>query len=172
MAGDRTLNWGADQTDARYQQEDTGDGADFILVRDLNNSLVPLRYDGTANELVADVGDLTVTDVNEPYPTTASASGTTTIDLSQGNHHRVEAINNITIEFTNVSANTNSVTLYIVDSDGAGPYTITWPTNTIWAGGNVTTEVAANSNVEVGLITGNGGAVDPEWRARATEGYA
>jgi len=106
---------------------------------------------------------------NEAIKTHSSASGTITIDLQEANVHRVEAIDNITFEFVNVSQNPagNSLLIYVVDSDGAGPYTFTWPASIIWSDGSVISEVSQNSNIEVGLLTDDGGT---EWRGRESGG--
>lgn len=167
----------AASSDASVTVADDGDGTGTVTYDAVSGLLDGENFDGQSTSVFSnlsetDTAKLLFDDTQEPYPTTTSASGTTTIDLSSGNHHRVEVVDNITIAFSNVSSNTNSVTLYIVDGDGAGPYTVSWPTNTIWPGGSATTQVDANSNIEVSLITGNGGATDPEWRARATEDYA
>ena len=104
-------------------------------------------------------------DYSEGTETIASASGTITVDLAAGNLYRIEAIDNITIEFANVSTDPagNSVNIYVVDDDGEGPYTISWPESVVWSDGNVVDEVGESDNVEVGLITGDGGST---WRGR------
>lgn len=53
MAGERTLNFGADETDARWQMEDAGDGGNFVLARDLDGSVVLLEYDSGNSEWVS-----------------------------------------------------------------------------------------------------------------------
>lgn len=50
MAGERTLNFGASETDARYQIEDTGDGADFVLARDTTGAVILLQYNATTGQ--------------------------------------------------------------------------------------------------------------------------
>lgn len=104
-------------------------------------------------------------DYNEAVETHTTASGTVSIDLSVANVHRVEAIDNITIEFENATADPagNSVVIYVVDDDGDGPYTISWPESVEWDDGNVVDEVGADSNVEIGLLSDDGGDT---WRGR------
>jgi len=53
MAGERELNFGADETDARWQITDEGDGGNLVLARDLDNNTVLLEYDETAGEWVS-----------------------------------------------------------------------------------------------------------------------
>lgn len=111
-------------------------------------------------------------DYNETTVTKGSASGTTDLDLSQANVFRVEAIDNITITISNVTSTPpgNSVVVYVVESDGAGPYTISWPSSVVWNGGSAVGEVSQNGNVEISLLTDDGGT---EWRGRKSgSGFA
>jgi len=112
---------------------------------------------------------LTNDNYNEAVQTHSSASGTVVIDLTVANVHRVEAIDNITFDIQNASTNPtgNSVLIYVVDSDGGGPYTLSWPTSVVFANSTVVGEVTQSSNVEIGLVSDDGGT---EWRARKTGG--
>lgn len=103
-------------------------------------------------------------DYNEPVVEVTAQTGTVTLDLAASNRHRVEADGDITIAFSNVSASPpgNSVIIYLYDSDGTGPHTVSWPTGTEWPGGSVTNEIASGSNVEVALTSDDGGST---WRA-------
>jgi hypothetical protein len=104
-------------------------------------------------------------DYSETVTTIASASGTTDLDLSTANEFRVEAIDNLTFTFSNVTSDPsgNSVTIYVVESDGAGPYTLSWPASFVWDGGTVVGEVTQNGNVEISALSDDGGT---EWRGR------
>jgi len=106
-------------------------------------------------------------DYNETTTTIASASGTTDLDLSTANVFRVEAVDNLTFTISNYTSDPggNSITIYVVDSDGAGPYTLSWPAGWVWNQGNVVGEVTQNGNVEIGGITDDGGS---EIRGRKT----
>jgi len=111
-------------------------------------------------------------DYNEVTQTISSASGTTDLDLSQANTFRVEAIDNLTFTFSNVTSTPagNSITIYVVESDGAGPYTLSWPSSVVWNGGSAVGEVSQNGNIEISLLTDDGGT---EWRGRKSgEGFA
>lgn len=112
---------------------------------------------------------LTNDNYNEATKTHSSASGTVTIDLQTANVHRVEAVDNISFEFTNVSQDPagNSVLIYVVEGDGAGPYTLSWPSPVVWNADSVLGEVAQKSNIEISLLTDNGGT---EWRGRRSGG--
>lgn len=55
-----------------------------------------------------------------------------------------------------------SFTVYFEDADGNGPYTLSWPSNVLWPGGNAVTEVPQGSNIEIGLTSPDGGDT---WRA-------
>ena len=129
------------------------------------DSLTPASVDSntvsTADAITNNGGDY-----NEAIETHATASGAVTVDLADGNHHRIEAIDNIDITITGVTTTPpgNSVTIHVVDDDGAGPYTITWnDTELVWSDGNVVDEVEQTENVEVGIVID---ANANEWRAR------
>ena len=117
-----------------------------------------------------ETGSISNKDYNESVEVYADAAGTVTLDLTDANIHRVEAVDDVTIEISNPSAAPagNSVVVYLTDSDGLGPYAVSWTPTTKWAGGNVADEVDAESNIEVGLISDDGGS---EWRARFVEAF-
>lgn len=119
---------------------------------------------GTATVPTADTDAISNQDYNETVQT-LSGSGTLTVDLSTANLVRVEATGDVTIEFSNVTGTPpgNSLTIYFEDSDGSGPHTITWPSSVVWSGGTAEDTVDASDNLEVSLLTDDGGT---EWRAR------
>lgn len=53
MAGERTLNWGADATDAQYRTGDDDAENRFVLVEDTDGGTILLEYDETASEWVS-----------------------------------------------------------------------------------------------------------------------
>jgi len=118
----------------------------------------------TLTAATADTDQIQNQDYNETVQT-LSGSGTLTVDLSVSNLVRVEATGDVTIEFSNVTTTPpgNSVTIYLEDDDGTGPHTITWPASVVWTGGDVESEIEANDNLEVSLLTDDGGT---EFRAR------
>jgi len=179
------INWlGAD---GKYRTEDTGDvgdPGDFVLAEDRDGNTVLLEWDATAGEWVfggpvnLDESDVTgigtmdsVTvdttavlnaDYNETVERHASASGTVTLDLSAANIHVVEAIDNVTVEVENVTADPagNSTLVQFEDDDDGGPYTISWGDswNTLrWASGDEVAEIPGEGSVRVGLTSFDGG---------------
>ena len=104
-------------------------------------------------------------DYNEAVGTQTAASGTVTIDLAAANFHEVEADGDISISFSNVTGTPpgNSLTLYLYDSDGTGPHTVSWPSSVEWSGGNAETVIPSNGDIEISLLTPDGGTT---WRAR------
>jgi hypothetical protein len=139
----------------------------------VDNNWSALQFDAVAaiaGDLIepseVDTPRIDFDDANEPVAEQTAQTGTVTLDLSAANRHRVEADGDVTIEFSNVSSSPkgNSVLVYLYDSDGTGPHTVSWPTNTEWPNGNVIDTIESNSNVEVSLTTDDGDAVDPTWR--------
>lgn len=112
-----------------------------------------------------DANDISNKDYNETVVTHSSVSGTVSIDLAASNHHVVKATGNVTISFTNVSSNPNgnSVLLYFTDDDNSGPHTISWPSSVVWDEGSAETSIPDSSNIEIGLVSSDGGT---EWRGR------
>ena len=102
-------------------------------------------------------------DYNESVDVHAGVSGTVTLDLSVANVHHVEATGDVTLEFANATAGTgNSLLVYLVDDDGTGPHTISWPASVVWSDGDTVAEIPADGDVEVSLLSGDGS----EWRGR------
>lgn len=172
---DRTLNWGESETDARYQTRDADPaGGDFELVRDLDNATLALLYNFTAEQIEAGVPfDTDTLQFRTPVesPTTIDpATGTVDIDFSaSGWYDPVAVTENITLTFSNVPSGGASLLLNLTDGDGAGPYTITYPSSVEFPGGNAVTEVSQNGNIEVALRSPDGGTT---FRATATEDYS
>jgi hypothetical protein len=168
--GSVTIN--ATDTDTQLTTEEVEDIVGALVVSDSNLSW---SYDDANNQLTISLSSsistdsIANTDYNESTQTITSASGTTDLDLSQANVFRVEAVDNITFTFSNVTSTPsgNSITVYVVESDGAGPYTISWPSSVVWNGGTAVGEVAQNSNIEISLLTDDGGT---GWRGRKSGG--
>ena len=101
---------------------------------------------------------------NEDPVSTDPATGTISLDHSTSNwYDPIAATENITVEFTNVTGTGLQFTLRFTDGDGGGPYTITWPESVVWSRGNVVEEIPASADVEVFLLSPDGGTT---WRAR------
>jgi hypothetical protein len=121
-----------------------------------------------SNDLInvtnADTESIANQDYNEPVDTATAVSGTLDFDLSTSNWFERELDGDITIGFSNISSSPpgNSVTIYLEDTDGTGPHTITYPSGTIWPNGNVRDTVDSNGSLEIVMTTPDGGTT---WRA-------
>ena len=186
MAGERRLNWGADATDAQYRTGDDDASNRFVVAEDTDAGTILLEYDESAGEWVSrgpvnlsgnDLSNVGVIDAaavytdevsNSDYNETVqsfSGSGTFDVDLSAGNVVSVAATGDVTLTFSNVSSNPagNSLLVYFEDDDGSGPHTISWPASVVWDGGFAVSEIPGSGDIEVTLITDDGGT---EWRGR------
>lgn len=98
---------------------------------------------------------------------THSGSGTIHLNLINGNVHVVNATGNVDFAFFSETSDPagNSMMVRLVDSDGSGPHTVTWPADVDWpVGGDASVdEIPANGDVEVSLISYDGGS---NWKAR------
>lgn len=164
MAGERTLNFGADETAARWQVEDAGDGSNFVLARDLDGAVVLLEYDVTASEWVVrgpvdldgndlqNVGTLSNDNYVEPQ-VTASASTSYSADLTAGNYHKVTLTGDVSIDVTNADATeTNSVVVHLVQ-DATGGRTPSFTPTVVWDDGTAPSwSTAANAEDVVTLV--------------------
>lgn len=127
-------------------------------------------HDGSNSEPTnLEPDSVTNNDYNDELQSADPATGTVTVDLAQSNWwDPIAATENITVEFSNVSAGVgNSVVLYFTDGDDMGPYTITWPASVVWDGGTVVDSIPASGNLEITLLTPDGGTT---WRARQSGG--
>lgn len=166
--GDGTVTVSATDTDTQLTNEEVEDIVSALVASDSNLSWT---YDDAGDTLTISLSNSISTDsianddYNETTQTISSASGTTDLDLSVANTFRVEAIDNLTFTFSNVTSTPagNSITVYVVESDGAGPYILSWPSSVVWNGGSAVGEVAQNSNIEISLLSDDGGT---EWRGR------
>jgi len=120
--------------------------------------------DGDVTFGVVNTGEVSNSDYNEVVQT-FSGSGTFDIDLSAGNVVSVAATGDVTITFSNVTSTPagNSLLVYFEDDDGSGPHTISWPASVVWDGGTAVAEIPGSGDIEVTLITDDGGT---EWRGR------
>ena len=184
---EREIDWGGTNSPYRTTFDKSDDGR-LRVAEDTSGGTVLLEYDEAANSGsggwiyrgpvdmsdndLSGVGTLSFLDTAEGVETIASASGTVTLDLSQANVWQLEAVDNLTIQFSNTTATPagNAITVYVEDSDGAGPYTLSWPASVVWHNGDTQGEVAANSDIELSLLTPDGGST---WRGRlAGEAFA
>jgi len=172
---DRTLNWGESETDARYQtRDDDPAGGNFEIIRDLDNATLALLYNYSAQQVETNVPfDTDRLQFRTPVESPSSinpATSPTDIDFStSGWHDPVAVTEDVTLTFSNVPSGGASLLLNLTDGDGAGPYTITYPSSVEFPGGNAVTEVSQNGNIEVALRSPDGGTT---FRATATEDYS
>jgi len=125
-----------------------------------------LLVDGTrAMTGALDTPEVQNQDYNEAVDTRSAVSGTQDIDLSVSNWYEIEADGNITITFSNVTSTPpgNSLVIYLEDSDGTGPHTVSWPASVTWSGGTVEDTIPSNDDLEITLLSPDGGS---SWRAR------
>jgi hypothetical protein len=94
--------------------------------------------------------------------TSASVSGSVTVDLDTARVHRLTMTGNVTsVTFSNVptSGTAAGLTLYLVQ-DGTGTRTVTWPASVKWPGGIAPVLSTAASAVDVIVMeTTDGGSV-------------
>lgn len=129
-------------------------------------AIAPASVDATTvTSDLTDTDEVQNQDYNESVNTQTATTGTVTVDLSLANLHQIEADGDITISFSNVTSSPagNSLTIYLYDDDATGPHTITWPASVVWSNGNAETTIPSGGNIEVSLITADGGTT---WRAR------
>jgi len=143
------------------------DHTQYLLVdgtRALTGSL-DLGTNPIVNVTDADTQSVTNQDYNEAVDTRTAASGTQDIDLSVSNWYEIEADGDITISFSNVTSTPpgNSLVIYLEDSDGTGPHTVSWPASVTWSGGTVEDTIPSNDDIEITLLSPDGGG---SWRAR------
>lgn len=92
------------------------------------------------------------------YALTAT-TGSTTVNLTNGNTQVLTLGSNTTLSFTNATAGTScSLSLYLVQ-DGTGSRTVTWPAGVRWPGGTAPTlSTPAGSRDLVVLESTDGGS--------------
>jgi len=132
------------------------DGQEFIVEDDARV--------GTLEAEEASTNDILFLKTNEDPLAVDPATGTVSLDHSASNwYDPIAATENITVEFTNVSGTGLQFTLRFSDADDGGPYTITWPASVVWDGGNAVTEIPESGDLEIFLLSPDGGTT---WRAR------
>jgi hypothetical protein len=150
----------------------TFDGVD-IAVRDAiltsttttANAALP-KAGGTLSGAV-DAGEQIISqaifkDVGETLDTNSTSGSAATIDLEDGNFHKVTLTANCTLTFSNVPATANtaaSFTLFLVQ-DGTGSRIVTWPGTVDWSGATAPTLTTTAAAVDVlTFITLDGGTI-------------
>jgi len=118
---------------------------------DMEKSTYDTNDDGTVDS--ADVAER----VEETSSTTASSGATETLDLSTASVFNVTLSDNCTFTFSNSPSDSFGFTL-ILNQDGTGSRTATWPAAVEWAGGTAPTLTTTASATDVlTFITDDGG---------------
>ena len=128
------------------------------------NAALP-KAGGTLSGAV-DAGDQIISkavfkDVGETLATNGTSGSTATIDLEDGNFHKVTLTANCTFTFSNPPATgtAGSFTLFLVQ-DGTGSRTVTWPGSVDWAAATAPTLTTTAAAVDVlTFITLDGGTI-------------
>lgn len=136
-------------------------GADEIDVTGLSGDLAdaqdPKAHDHSGDTL--DPAAVTNQDYSEAVGS-ASVTGATTIDLTAANVHEHTLTGNVSYTFSGETGGShpgNSFTL-IVQQDGTGGHTITWPTEVQWASGTAPSlSTGANDKHMLGFVSSDGG---------------
>ena len=100
-------------------------------------------------------------DVGETLATNGTSGSTATIDLEDGNFHKVTLTANCTFTFSNPPATgtAGSFTLFLVQ-DGTGSRTVTWPGTVDWSAATAPTLTTTAAAVDVlTFITLDGGTI-------------
>ena len=115
---------------------------------------------------VVDAGDQIISkavfkDVGETLVVNGTSGSTDTIDLEDGNFHKVTLTANCTFTFSNppASGTAGSFTLFLIQ-DGTGSRTVTWPGTVDWAAATAPTLTTTAAAVDVlTFITLDGGTI-------------
>ena len=112
---------------------------------------------GTIAALVASQATITNAIITEAAP--SISSGTLTLDLSTANVFVVALNQNITTTtMATVAASGLTNSCQIMFTANGTPYTIVWPTGTVWAGGTAPTMTSTNNKRDwIQLLTRDGG---------------
>ena len=100
-------------------------------------------------------------DVGETLDTNSTSGSAATIDLEDGNFHKITLTANCTLTFSNppASGTAGSFTLFLVQ-DGTGSRTVTWPGTVDWSAATAPTLTTTAAAVDVlTFITLDGGTV-------------
>jgi len=120
-----------------------------------------LTFDGNLLDVT---GDLDVSDAtfstryHENYVNIGNSSGTTNIDLSNGNNFRINRTATITITLSNAPTGPRAIGFTLVLEDGSGgTATVNWPGTIEWANGAAPTLTASGKDILV-FYTYDGGS--------------
>jgi hypothetical protein len=137
---------------------------DYLLTATAGSTYLPLAG-GTLSGAV-NAGDQVISkavfkDVGETLVVNGTSGSTDTIDLEDGNFHKVTLTANCTFTFSNppASGTAGSFTLFLIQ-DGTGSRTVTWPGTVDWAAATAPTLTTTAAAVDVlTFITLDGGTI-------------
>ena len=139
---------------------------DAILTSTTTTANAALPKAGGTLSGAVDAGDQIISkavfkDVGETLVVNGTSGSTDTIDLEDGNFHKVTLTANCTFTFSNppASGTAGSFTLFLVQ-DGTGSRTVTWPGSVDWAAATAPTLTTTAAAVDVlTFITLDGGTI-------------
>ena len=139
---------------------------DAVLTSTTTTASAALPKAGGTLTGAVDAGDQIISkavfkDVGETLATNGTSGSTATIDLEDGNFHKVTLTANCTFTFSNPPATgtAGSFTLFLVQ-DGTGSRTVTWPGTVDWAAATAPTLTTTAAAVDVlTFITLDGGTI-------------
>lgn len=102
----------------------------------------------------------TLKDYGETYYDNGNVSGSVTIDLTNGNHHKLTLTGNVTsLTISNPSPSGNAMPIYLyIKQDSTGSRTVTWPASFDWGtAGSPTLTTTANKGDIIAAVTKNAG---------------
>ena len=142
----------------------TTDLASYLTTSSASSTYLPLAG-GTLSGAV-DAGDQIISksvfkDVGETLATNGTSGAAATVDLENGNFHKVTLTANCTFTFSNPPATgtAGSFTLFLVQ-DGTGSRTVTWPGEVDWSAATAPTLTTTAAAVDVlTFITLDGGTI-------------
>ena len=108
-----------------------------------DNGKVPVYDEGN------DEWDLAVAPTHEAYTDHGNTGTTETVNLADGNVHRVVLDANCTFTFSGATSGRAASFTLIVVQDGTGSRTVTWPASAVWAGGDEPTLSSAANAVDI-----------------------
>lgn len=147
------------------------DAGGYFTATDVEGALQEVGADLAAGTGVTDHGALTgladddhpqyvrTTDGGKDTINVVAASGTaTTLNLANGNHHKVTLTGNCTLTLSGATNGVRCMMTIRLIQDASGAHTVTWPASVEWVGGSAPTlQTAASAWDIVTLFTEDGG---------------
>jgi len=143
-SGKGTLNTNPVVLDSRGEADIYIEGTYKVVLTDENDVEIWTESDYPI------CSDYCLKDYKEVVATNATATGTVSLDLNDGNIHEVTLTGNTTFTFDNPVASGKASNLTItLSQDSHGSHTTTWPSSIKWVGGTAPTLTTTASAVDV-----------------------